>query len=444
MSNRSDKIFRVGVLGCGTVGSGVIKILLESRPPLKDKTGLDIRLHKVAEKDEKKVRAARLDPALWTPDAQAVIHDPTIDILVEVIGGLEPARSFILAGLKTGKAVVTANKALLARHGRELFEAALAAKSSIGFEASVCGGVPIIGAIRDGLVANRIESIIGILNGTTNYILTRMIQSGVSYQQALAEAQSKGYAEADPTFDVKGLDAAHKLVLLSDLAFHSMFAFEDVYAEGIDSIRLEDVRFADELGYTLKLLAIAKRQSSDTDSKGLMSGLELRVHPTLIPHSHPLANVRDVFNAVLVRGDATGEVMFYGRGAGMMPTASAIVADIADAARGSARQTFTKLQFFQNPRADLPVIPIAQTRNRYYVHFNVQDRPGVMGKIATVLGEHSVSIASVIQKEPQEDGDVPVVMLTHHTIEERFKAALQQIESLPFVRQQSCFFRVED
>jgi len=444
MGNSSSKIFRVGVLGCGTVGSGVVKILQESRPPLKDKTGLDIRLHKVAETDEKKVRAVQLDPALWSRDAQAVISDPDIDILVEVIGGIEPARGFILAALKTGKAVVTANKALLARHGQELFEAALAAKSSIGFEASVCGGVPVIGAIRDGLVANRIESILGILNGTTNYILTRMIQSGVSYQQALAEAQSKGYAESDPTLDVKGIDAAHKIVLLSDLAYHSMFAFEDAYTEGIDGINIDDVRFAAELGYTLKLLAIAKRRPPGADPEDLPGGLELRVHPTLIPHSHPLANVRDVFNAVLVRGDATGEVMFYGRGAGMMPTASAIVADIADAARGSARQTFTKLQFFQNPRADLPVIPIQKTRSRYYVHFNVLDRPGVMGKIATVLGEHSVSIASVIQKEPQEGGDVPVVMLTHNTIEERFVAALKQIESMPWVRQRSCFFRVED
>src|SRR6185436_4851703 len=245
--------------------------------------------------------------------------------------------------------------------------------TSIGFEASVCGGVPVVAAIRDGLVANRIESIHGILNGTTNYILTRMIQSGAPYSQALYEAQSKGYAEADPTTDVKGIDAAHKLVLLSNLAFHSMFDFGDVHAEGIDNVNIDDVRFAAELGYTLKLLAIAKRRPPGADPEELPGGLELRVHPTLIPHSHPLANVRDVYNAVMVRGDATGEVMLYGRGAGMMPTGSAIVSDIVDAARGSARQAFTKLQFFQNPRADLPVIPIDKIRSRYYLRFHVAD-----------------------------------------------------------------------
>ena len=439
-SEASKKIFRVGVLGYGTVGSGVAKILLESRPTLKDKTGLDIRLHKIAERDDFKVLAAKLPRELWTNDARKVIQDPEIDIIVEVVGGIEPARAFILEALAAGKLVVTANKALLATHGKELFEAALAARSSIGFEASVCGGVPIIGAIRDGLVANRIDSIFGILNGTTNYILTRMLEQGTSYTEALIEAQSQGYAEANPSLDVTGLDAAHKLVLLANLAFHSIFHLNDVYTEGIDEISLEDMRFAAELGYTLKLLAIAKRRQANAEPEGL----ELRVHPALIPRTHPLASVRDVFNAVLVRGDATGEVMFYGRGAGMMPTASAIVADIVDAARGSARQTFAKLQFFQNPRPDLAVIPMKQVRSRYYVHFRVTDRPGVMGKIATLLGNHEVSIASVIQKEPNANGDVPVIMLTHHTIEERFRRALHEIEDLPYVRRPSRFFRVAE
>jgi homoserine dehydrogenase len=350
----------------------------------------------------------------------------------------------VLKALKNGKSVVTANKALLATHGKELFETALAYKTSIGFEASVCGGVPVIDAIRDGMVANRIESIHGIVNGTTNYILTRMIQSGAPYTQALYEAQSKGYAEADPSTDVKGIDAAHKLVLLSNLAFHSVFHINEVYAEGIDGVNIDDVRFATEMGYTLKLLAIAKRRPPGADPEELPGGLELRVHPTLIPITHPLANVRDVYNAVLVRGDATGEVMLYGRGAGMLPTASAVVSDIVDAARGSARQTFTKLQFFQNPRADLPVIPMDKTRSRYYVRFRVVDQPGAMGRIATVLGSHGVSIASVIQKEPHESGNVPIVMLTHNTIEERFKAAVAEIEVQPFVKAPSCFFRVED
>ncbi|MCY3018978.1 MAG: homoserine dehydrogenase [Planctomycetota bacterium] len=435
MDKSSTKPFRVGILGCGTVGTGTAKIMLESRPSLKDKTGLDIRLHRVAEKDQAKARASGFDRKLFTDDALAVCNDPEIDLVVEVIGGIEPARTFILAALKAGKAVVTANKALLATHGKEIFKAALASKTSVGFEASVCGGVPVIAAIRDGLVANRIESIHGILNGTTNYILTRMIQNGAPYADALREAQAKGYAEANPANDVKGLDAAHKLTLLANLAFHSTFAFADIHAEGIDAVNIEDVRFAAELGYSLKLLAIAKRQAA---------GVELRVHPTLIPNSQPLANVRDVFNAILVRGDATGDVMLYGRGAGMMPTGSAIVADIVDAARGSARQAFTKLQFFQNPRADLPVIPIGRITSRYYVRFCVVDKPGVMGKIATMLGQHGISIASVMQKEPHESGDVPVVILTHATVENRFQAALREIARQEFNKRPASLLRVED
>ena len=444
MPNSVVKKFKLGMIGLGTVGAGVAKILSESRPPLVDKTGLDIRLHKVAVRDLKKSRALALDPNLLTTDAMSVATDPEIDILVEVIGGIEPARTLLLAALKSGKSVVTANKALLATHGKELFEAALAANTSIGFEASVCGGVPVIDAIRDGMVANRIESIHAILNGTTNYILTRMIQNGATYAQALGEAQSKGYAEADPSTDVKGIDAGHKLTLLANLAFHSVFDFAEAHIEGIDNVNLDDVRFAAEMGYTLKLLGIAKRRIPGADPDDLPGGLELRVHPTLIPLTHPLANVRDVFNAVLVRGDAAGEVMLYGRGAGMMPTASAVVADIVDAARGSARQTFTKLQFFQNPRADLPVIPMHKTRSRYYVRFRVADQPGAMGRIASLLGERGVSIASVIQKEPHEGGDVPIVMLTHNTIEERFFGALKEIERQPFVKKPTCFFRVED
>lgn len=444
MSDGGKKVFRVGMLGFGTVGAGVAKILLESRPPLKDKTGLDIRLHRVAVRDAKKARAVNLDSAIVTTDTQSVVNDPEVDILVEVIGGIEPAKGLMLQALKNGKLVVTANKALLATHGKEIFETALANNSSIGFEASVCGGVPVIDAIRDGMVANRIESIHGIVNGTTNYILTRMIQSGAPYAQALYEAQSKGYAEADPSTDVRGIDAAHKLVLLANLGFHSMFDFAEVFVEGIDNVNIEDVRLAAELGYSLKLLAIAKRRHPGADPDEVPGGVELRVQPTLIPSTHPLANVRDVFNAVLVRGDATGDIMLYGRGAGMMPTASAIVSDIVDAARGSARQSFTKLQFFQNPRADLPVIPIDKIRSRYYLRFHVADQPGAMGKIATMLGAQSVSIASVVQKEPQESGDVPIVMLTHTTIEGRLKRALKEIEALPFILKPTVFFRVED
>jgi len=439
-----QKVFRIGMLGFGTVGSGAAKLILESVPPLKDKTGIDLRIHKVAVKDLRKPRQLGLPKTIFTTNPHEIVNDPQVDIVVEVIGGLEPAKALVLQALKNGKAVVTANKALLATHGKELFEAAVAHHTSIGFEASVCGGVPVIGAIRDGLVGNRIESIHGILNGTTNYILTRMIEGKASYAQGLYEAQSNGYAESDPTLDVNGTDAAQKLVLLSDLGFHSTFSFSDVHVEGIEGIDLADVTYAAQLGYTMKLLAIAKRRNPGADPDEVPGGLEMRVHPTLIPFSHPLANVRDVNNAVLVKGDATGEVMLYGRGAGMLPTGSAIVADILDAARGSARQTFTKLQFFQNPRADLPVIPIDKVRSRFYVRFNVLDKPGVMGKLATVLGSHGVSIASVIQKEPHESGNVPIVMLTHNTIEERFRVAMDEIKGLDFAKKSCAFYRVED
>ncbi len=442
--NAPKKRLAIGMLGFGTVGMGVAKIIHESQPPLKDKTGIDIHFKRIAVRDLNKQRAVSVDKDLITDDAQSIVQDPDVNIVVEVMGGIEPARTLILEALKNGKAVVTANKALMATHGKELFEAALAGHSSIGFEASVCAGVPVIGAIRDGLVANRVETIHGILNGTTNYILMRMVEEKAPYAQALKEAQEKGYAEADPTMDVDGTDAAHKIVLLADLAFHSTFNFDEVHVSGIENIADEDVVYAAEMGYCLKLLAIAKRRTPGADPEDYPGGLELRVHPALLPFNHPLANVRGVNNAVLVRGDATGEVMLYGRGAGMLPTASAIVADVMDAARGSAQQTFTKLQFFQNPRADLTVIPQGKIRSRYYVRFTVEDRPGAMGKVATVLGEFGLSIASVIQKERHASGLTHIVMLTHLAIEERFQEALAAIEQLSFIRKPSAFYRVED
>ena len=451
-SDPVKKVYRVGFLGFGVVGSGAVQILLHSRPPLKDTTGIEFQIAKVAVRDLKKIRDVALPGACITTDPWEVVRDPNIDIIVEVIGGIEPAKALLLEALKRGKAVVTANKALLATHGRELFEVALAHQTSIGFEASVCGGVPVIQVLRDGLVANRIESIHAILNGTTNYILTRMIEDKTPYLSALKEAQEKGYAEADPSMDVQGIDAAHKLVLLSNLAFHSMFNFSEVQIKGIDEISLEDVKHAADLGYTMKLLAVAKRRNPGADPDEVPGGLELHVNPTLLPNKHPLASVKDVNNAVLVRGDAVGDIMIYGRGAGKLPTGSAIVSDILDAARGSARQTFTKLQFFQNPRADLPVIPTEKNRCRNYVRFMVEDRPGVMGQVASVLGKHGVSIAAVIQKDAQAWGAnasghekaVPIIILTHNSIEERFRDAVREIESLSCSRAPSAVYRVEE
>lgn len=435
------RTFQVALLGLGTVGTGTAKILLDSCPPLIERTGVDIRLHTIADVDFDRPRAVDVSSVRLTRDAASVVADPEIDIVVEVIGGIEPARTLVLEALRHGKAVVTANKALLAKHGPELFGVAREHNTSIGFEAAVCGGVPLIGAMREGMVANRIESIRGILNGTSNYILTRMAEDGVTYEEALQEAQQKGFAEADPTMDVDGFDAAHKLTLLASLGFHTLIEFEHVHVEGIRGLSDADVRWAGELGYVVKLLGIARSRHNEAVA-GEAAGIELRVHPTMLPDDHPLAGVRLENNAVLVRGDATGDVLFYGKGAGMMPTASAIVADIVAAARGSALPTFEKLQFFNN--AHLPVLPVAQTRCRWYVRFNVADQPGVLARIAQVLAEHRVSIASFVQKELEDHDSVPIVIVTHLTVEEQFRAAVAQIEGFPFVYGRGEALRIED
>ncbi len=430
------KTVNVGIIGFGTVGGGAAAILAESDPPLSDKIGIDIRLKRIAEKNKGLWRpvGGRLD--IFAERAEDVTDDPEIDIVVEVIGGIEPARSLILRALDRGKAVVTANKALLAARGAELFRKAMEKGTSIGFEASVAGGVPVIGAMRDGLIANRIEAIVAILNGTSNYVLTRMVEGGIPFSEALAEAQAQGYAERNPANDIEGADTAHKLVLLACLAFHSLVDLKDVPTEGISKLAAEDIRYAGEMGYGVKLLAIARRRPN---------GLELRVHPALVPKGHPLYSVRDVFNGVLVFGDATGPVLFCGRGAGRMPTGSAVVADIVDAARGTARQAFSKMAFLHTgPGAAPPVIPLDDIRTRYFVRFTVQDKPGVLGAIARVLGEKDVSIASVIQKEPVAGGGVPIVMMTHSAIEKNFRTAMEEIGRFPFCVRPPAFLRVEE
>ncbi|MCX7805955.1 MAG: homoserine dehydrogenase [Planctomycetota bacterium] len=430
------KTVNVGIIGFGTVGSGAAAILAESDPPLSEKTGIDIRLKRIAEKDRSRWRPVGGSLDIFTERAEDITDDPEIEIAVEVIGGIEPARSLILRALDRGKAVVTANKALLATHGRELFRRAMERGSSIGFEASVAGGVPVIGAMRDGLIANRIEAIVAILNGTSNYVLTRMVEGGIPFPKALAEAQAQGYAERNPANDIEGTDTAHKLVLLAGLAFHSLVDLKDVSTEGISNLAIEDIRYAGEMGYGVKLLAVARRRPA---------GLELRVHPALVPKGHPLYSVRDVFNGVLVVGDATGPILFCGRGAGRMPTGSAVVADIVDAARGTASQAFSKIAFLRNGPESAPrVISLSEIETRYFVRFTVQDRPGVLGAIAGVLGGKGVSIASVIQKEPVEEGGVPIVMMTHSAKEKHFRAALEEIGRFPFCVRPPAFLRVEE
>jgi len=355
-------------------------------------------------------------------------------VVIELVGGTTVAKEITLRAIAAGKDVVTANKALLAEAGRELFAAAKERGVSISFEASVCGGIPLIAAIRDGLIANRIHSIMGIVNGTCNYILTRMAAGGTPYEQALADAQRLGYAESDPTLDVEGIDSAHKLAILSALGFAADFRYGEIHVEGITHTDPADIQYAAELGYTLKLLAIGKRRDDE---------LELRVHPTLLPNEHPLASVHDVFNAVCVTGSAVGDTMFYGRGAGQMPTASAVVADLVDILLGKAKHTFERLRLLPGRTESLRVRRIDEVEARYYLRFNALDRPGVLARIAGEFGRHDISIASVIQKERHATRAVPLIITTHVAREANLRQAIADIEPHGVVEGQPVVIRVE-
>ncbi len=434
---------RVGLLGVGTVGGGVAELLMKGREGLRRRTGgVDIEL----------VAAADTDPACLEPlksagvachaDASEVVARDDVDVVAELIGGTGIAKKVVLDALARGKPVVTANKHLMAEAGSEIVAAARSSGAALGFSAAVCGGVPVLLALRTGLVANEISSVAGIVNGTCNYILTRMTAEGTPYAQALDEAQTAGYAEADPTLDVGGHDSAHKLAILAALAFRTPVDLASVSCEGIAGMDVADIRYADEMGYVVKLLAIGKRAGGGSAE----GSIELRVHPTLLPRSHPLAAVGDVFNAVEVSGHATGRVMFRGRGAGRMPTASNVVADIVEVARGSAARATDQLAFWSADSA-LAVAPAEEARTRFYVRFSVSDEYGVLGRIARVLGEHSVSISSVIQKEPRadaEDAGVPIVMLTQEARGGDFLAALEEIDGFDFAKRKSVFIRVEE
>ena len=419
---------RVGVVGLGTVGSGVVELL-------KDRVK-GLVLAKAAELDPERARAAGVPDDLLT-DAEALARSDEVDVVVELIGGIEPALRVVLAAIEAGKPVVTANKALLAERGRQVFAKARERGVPVLFSASTGGGGPIKRALRDGLVANRIDSIRAIVNGTCNYILTLMSERGASFEEALRSAQEKGYAESDPSLDTSGADSAHKLVILSQLAFGTGVELGAVYVEGIESLEARDIGYAEDLGYVVKLLAIAKRARR---AEG--EALELRVHPALLPDSHPLAAVRGVFNAIALEGDAVGEQMFYGRGAGRMPTASSVVSDLVDVARGTARAVFDGMGFLSSDEK-LPVVRMKDTRSRYYVRFMVLDRFGVLGGIARILGEHRVSIASVIQREERYGDSVPIVMLTHEALEADFSDAIAELDEIEFVTCPATFLRVE-
>ena len=413
---------RIGLLGLGTVGSGVVKLLNAHRRELEERAGCRLVLHPIADPDLTRPREGLDLTALpLVAEAAQVLADPSVQIVVELVGGLEPAKSLILRAIQTGKHVVTANKALLAHHGAEIFEEARARGVMLGFEAAVAGGIPLIRAVKDGLVANRILSIFGIVNGTSNYILSKMADEGREFASVLKEAQAKGYAEADPTLDVEGMDSAHKLQILATLAFRTWVNLKDIYTEGITAVTPQDIAYAAELGYRIKLLAIAKAGDD---------GLEVRVHPTMIPTGSPLAAVSGVFNAVFITGDAVGDLMFYGRGAGQMPTASAVWSDIVEIARRLAHGLPALSLELPTPAArPLPLRPIEEIRSAYYLRVMAMDRPGVLSQVAGVLGRHDISIASVIQKGRAAEA-VPVVMMTHEARERDMRQALAAIDKL--------------
>lgn len=429
----------IGLLGLGTVGSAVAQLLQAADSRVAQRTGRALRLKWVAVRDVEKPRGVPLPPGALTADAQRVVNDPEVDLIVETIGGTTAARRLVLDALAAGKDVVTANKALLAEHGPEIFAAARKSGRAIGFEASVGGGIPIVQALQVGLAANRIEAIAAIVNGTCNFILSAMSREGLSYEEALQQAQALGYAEPDPTLDVNGTDTAHKLAILAQLAFGTPIRLDQIPREGIDHLRREDIAYAAELGYTVKLLARG-RQTPD--------GLELSVAPRLVRLGTPLADVKGPYNAIRVVGDAVGDTLFYGRGAGAMPTASAVIGDVIDVILGRAALTNRALALWpaDAPPARLVSPDVVQTRS--YLRFAAADRPGVVGAIAQVLGRHGISIASMIQHDPgdvpQPGATVPLVIMTHQAGEAALQNALAEIDRLGVVVPPSVCLGVED
>jgi homoserine dehydrogenase len=444
----------VGLIGLGTIGTGVAKILTANAGHIRRRLGIPLVLKRVADLNITADRGVTLPQDILTTDARQIIDDPEIDVVVELIGGYDPAKRLLLDAINKGKHVVTANKALLAVHGEELFQAASRAKVDIGFEASVCGGIPILRTLTEGLAANRLLSLYGIVNGTSNYILTRMTEAGQSFDTVLAEAQKAGYAESDPTFDVAGIDAAHKLAILVNLAFGSPVNFKEVYVEGITGITPMDIQYATEFGYTIKLLAIAKLHEyglgHDVDLEGMdvriPGELEARIHPTMIANDSPLARVGGVYNAIQVKGDAVGDIMLYGRGAGSMPTASSVVGDVIDIARNIRMGVTGRVPptgFQADQRRPLSIRAIENVSGLYYLRFMVLDRPGVLSQLSGVLGQHDISISSVLQRGRKDGQTVPVVMTTHMSVERNIRASLREIDALPAVSAPTTVIRIE-
>jgi homoserine dehydrogenase len=421
------KPVKVGLLGLGTVGSGTVQVLSGNAREICRRAGRGIVISHAATLEPPKLPIDTSDMNI-TDDGFNVVNDPEVSVVIELIGGYKPALELVLKAIENGKHVVTANKALIAKHGDEIFAAAQKHGVTVAFEAAVAGGIPIIKAIREGLAANHIEWAAGIINGTGNFILTEMRDKGRDFEDVLAEAQALGYAEADPTFDIEGIDAAHKLTILASIAFGIPLRFDDCYTEGISQITREDVTYAEELGYRIKHLGITRKTKK---------GVELRVHPTLIPERQLIANVNGVMNAVLVKGDAVGPTLYYGAGAGAMPTASAVVADLVDVVRSLTTDPNNRvphLAFQPDSIGDDPILPMGEVETAYYLRLLAEDVPGVMGQVTTVLGQAGISIEAVIQKEPSEGvQQVPIIMLTHRVQEKHMQAAIAEIEKLPCV-----------
>lgn len=427
------KTINIGLIGLGTIGTGVVKVLKKNSALIDKRLGASIVIKRIADLDIEKDRGVPLDKSILTTNVEEIINGDDIDIVIELIGGYEPALSYVLQAINNKKHIVTANKALLAKHGEVIMEAININKVNIGFEASVGGGIPIIRCIKESLAANRFESIYGIVNGTGNYILSKMTNEAINLEDALKEAQEKGYAEADPTFDIEGIDSAHKIAILASLAFGCHVPIDDVFTEGISSIAPVDINFAKEFGYRIKLLAIAKKKGDEID---------IRVHPTMISKDNPISNVNGVLNAIKVKGNAVGETMLIGQGAGAFPTASAVLGDVMEIAGTMIHGN--RAPFFETQNyPKIKLKPIEEIDSEYYLRFSVLDKPGILSKLSGILGENSISISSVIQKGRNEANGVPLVFMTHHAIERDVQKAIKQINELDVVIGKCVLIRVE-
>ena len=429
------KKINIGLIGLGNVGSGVLKILRDKKSFLNNKIGLEINVSKICDKDITSKRKIKVDKGLLTCNVNEIINDPQIDIVIELIGGIHPAKEYIIGALKKGKNVITANKALLAQEGRELFALARDRGKTIYFEASVAAGIPIIKSLREGLVADRFSSIFGIVNGTSNFILSQMSSESITFNDALKEAKAKGFAEKNPTLDIEGIDSAHKLILLTYLCFGRLVSLEDIFVEGISRISLADVDYVKELGFEIKLLAIAKKQADE---------LEVRVHPTLIPKSNLLASVKGVNNAIYISSDLAGNLLFYGPGAGQMSAASAVLADLVDLTQDIKAGLFRPTLNITADKSIKKLRKIDETQGRYYIRFMAKDQPGVLARIAGILAKFGISIASVTQKERRRAQVVPIVMIIHEAKEKNLRAALEVINRFDVIKQKSVAIRMEE